>query len=327
MRKAERLFERLPSLKSELVNTFQRATKKSSHNEIFKSILDIPYFKTQYENCLDENSYRDESKAKIKCIASTVERPIYYAYSIGLLDETATIIFLSKINGGKSASLTGRIGAYSHKIDLLRKSYVSKQGAYREQKASPLSEKNFLKKFGKLKKLSPRQSTLLRYNYTQIKVMGDILIEFDKRANAISSGIYFDFDGDGQVDDTYVMDPADQYRASVKLLKLKLEKESQSGGLFHKNKPSFEDLLVSANELGLISDEDLTAMTELPYLYKEGVPLWKKAANIAWEVGKGVIMAIPGVNLYSIIPIVLVESYIDSKERANETSDLHLITF
>lgn len=325
--KARKEIDGFAPLSIEIGKVFRAADKSDSHNDLFKDLIKISYLKEDYESCLSSNWFRRETQRKIHCVQKTVEDPIYYAYSRGHLDATATIILLSKIQNKKKAAVTGRFGAYAHKVELLRNNYLANQGAFNDGASSPLSKKKYLEKFGKLKKLTPRQKTLLKYNYTQIKLLGDILIEFDKRVQAASAGIFYDFDGDGDPDDVYVLDPAEQYRATVKLLKLRLEKESRSGGPFYKNRPDFNDLLVAGNELGLISDKDLEAMIELPHLYEEGTPFWEKAGKIAWEVGKGVIMAVPGVNLYAIVPIVLVESYRDSKERADETSDLHLFTF
>ncbi len=310
-------------LKKKIDNIFNKATIKTTHQEIFKSLLKIPSLKSRYEICQQDTEHDKES---LYCLKYTLSKPIYYSYAKENLDATATIILLSKLSDSKKSAFTGTLSSYARKVSLLRKSYLKNQ-TNTTSSTSPLSQKKFLKKFGRLKKLTPRQHTLFKFNYSQIKHMGKIMQSFEKRILALKSGLFFDYDGDGENDETYFLDEADKYRMSVKLLKLELQKKSNSGEIFSGSKPDFHDLLVASNELGLISDKDLQSMVELPFLYEPKTSPWKKAGEITWAIGKGLIMAIPGANLYSIIPIVLIESYATSREQQNETSDLHLFTF
>jgi hypothetical protein len=307
-------------LKNSIDTVFQSIDLKTTHSVLFQNILKISVVNKNFKNCLNLEESSQES-----CYRDTLAPYIYYGYGMKYFDATATIVLLSKLRGGKDSSYVGNLDSYARKVDFLRKSYLKNQEVMTN--TSPLSIKKYLKKLGSLKRLTPRQNTLLKYNYSQIKFMGKIMQTFERRILSLESGLFFDYDGDGNSDETYALDEADKYRMSVKLLKLELEKLSHSGKIFAGNKPTFHDLLVASNELGLISDKDLEAMVELPFLYEKKKSPWRTAGEISWTIGKGIVMAIPGANLYSIIPIVLVESYINSKEQQDETSNLHLFTF
>ncbi len=317
IRRANRLFRKNPHIKAEVDQAFSELTKNSITKDIMRSLMRIDFFKERKDQCL---LYQED---ELDCLRSSIKPAIIYGYIQGFFDGTATIIIMSKFSS--KSIYTGTLSSYASKIRLLRKSYLSRRDTI--QNESPLSQKKYLKKLGKVKKLTPRQYTLLRYNYSQIKHMGKILQTFENRILAVSAGLYFDYDGDGQSDENYVLDEAEKYRMSVKLLKLELAKMSQGGEIFSGKQPDFHDLLVASNELGLVSDKDLTTMVELPFLYEPKKSPWAIAGKITWELGKGIIMAIPGVNLFSIVPIVLVESYVNSREQQNETSDLHIFTF
>jgi hypothetical protein len=301
---------------------YKSVTRRTHQSELFSKLLKIPAYKEEYDYCMGE-----EGSTQKSCLGDTLSDSIYYAYSLDYIDATAAIILLTKFSSDKKAKVTGDLDSYANKIYLIRRSYEKRRGKGVSLYPSPISQKKYLTKIYGLKRLTPRQSTLMRFNYSQIKKMGQMMVEFDKRANALSSGVYYDYDGDGEMDEQIPFDPAEQYRLTVKLLLKELEEESRTGGIFAGKKPTWHDLLVSANELGLIKDSDLKSMIELPHLYEEKKAKWEVAAEIAWEVGKGVVMVIPGVNLYAIIPIVLVESYINSREQRNEPSDLHIISF
>ncbi|MCT4642165.1 MAG: hypothetical protein N4A33_07670 [Bacteriovoracaceae bacterium] len=316
IRKAQRSKEN--SIYNSIFNSF---TSKTTHQDFINSFLKIEKINKQYNRCKLNPDNSDKY-----CLRLSLQKIIYYGYSRKYLDATATMILLSKFTY-KKGKYSGGLDSYASKIHLLQKSYTKNQKDTTNYSLSPLSDKKYLKSFGKLKKLTPRQSTLLRYNYSQIKFMGKIMQDFEQRVLAINSGVFFDFDGDGKQDETYIFDEAEKYRLSVKLLKLELEKKSHTGEVFEGNKPDFHDLLVASSELGLINNEALAQMIEMPYLYEQKVSPWIKVGNITWEIGKSIAMAMPGINLFAIIPIVLVESIKSSKDKKNETSDLHIITF
>ncbi len=321
VRSATKALNRDQLLRKEIDQLYNVVTTDHTHQDFFNDFLKLAKLAKSFATCES-----DQENSKLYCLRLTLAPIIYYGYGEGHLDATATILLLSKLKSPKKAAFTGELNHYALKIKLLRKSYLLRQKKVSNE-GSPLSKKKYLKRFGKLKRLTPRQNTLYKYNYSQIKKMGKIMQTLEKRILAQSSGLYYDYDGDGTPDEVYELDEAEKYRMSVKLLRLELEKQSFSDGVFADEKPDYHDLLVASNELGLVSDEDLEAMIELPYLYEEKPTFWQKAKSITWDIGKGVVMAIPGVNLYSIIPIVLVESYSKAKEKAGETSDLHLFTF
>lgn len=310
--------KRNPNLKEDIDNILEQLTTRMNSIDVFRLMIQTDSLKPRYQFC-------KKSKEDRRCLIEALETPIIYSFAINEIDNTSAVILLNKLYNSKRAKYTGTLSSYTHKVKLLRKSYLKRQDKITNN--SPLSIKKYSKKIKKLKHLSPRQYTLLRYNYSEIKQMGKVMQKFEQRVLANEAGLYFDYDGDGENDENYVLDEAEKYRMSVKLIKIELEKLSQTGQVFHDKKPSFHDLLVASNELGLISDNDLGQMVELPFLYEKKKSAWVKAGKITWEVGKGVIMAIPGINLFSIIPIVLVESIINAKDKANETSDLHLFTF
>jgi hypothetical protein len=317
----KQLRKRYQSTRSELKSKLIQLPSHADEQLIFTLLFKLPEVEQHFDQCM-QNLSEIEQRLEM-CQSFILEDLIRLAFADELIDETSSLILKHQATQNKRAPFFGRITDYAGKIRLIQKNRNLNRNDSPITEAT-LNHKNHRTSFGKLKKITPRQKLLLQYNYTQIKYMGDILLKLDRRMQAQRAGVFYDYNNDGIADDSYIIDAADQYRMTVKLLKLELEKESHQGGMFADNKPTFTDLLSAAEELGLIESEQLKVMLDLPELNQKKEEKWKMAGKIAYNIGKGVLMVIPGVNIYAIIPIVLVESYFENKKLQNNTSDLHL---
>ncbi len=316
------------SLRNELHDYFSRIREKSdlTESQLFADYLSqISYFKKMFLSCVEFYTDEDDIDPASLCQYLTLEEAIYTSYGKSYLDATAATILLMKLKNNKKSKLVGSLNSYINKSQLLRKSFLKNRELETISDPAPLSQKKYLASFSSLRRMTPRQNLLLKYNYTQIKYMGKMLQKMDERMRAMQAGLFYDYDGDGQPDEMISIDSAEQYRMTVKLLNLELEKESYSTGVFAGKKPEFMDLLAAASELGLIDDLQLKSMVELPSLYEDKrKEKWKLVGEMALNIVEGVLMVIPGVNLYAIIPIVVVESYFEAKELKTQPSNLHL---
>ncbi len=293
---------------------------------LFK-ILDIEEVKLQVKDCVNFINLQTDEPLKF-CREEVLKNIFYYLRANNYIDDTAAVLLLGKTSGSsKVKSLLNKkdILSYSDSMIKVQKKYLENTKLDRDGiLPATLNQKEYLRDFYYLKKLTPRQNLFLKYNYIEIRYLGKLYIEFNKMMNAQNAGIFWDYDGDGKEDKIYSLDPADKYKLALKMILLTLEKENQTGGILEGKQPSMLELMSAANELGYISDEVLKELIEIPSLYKKKVPKWKIALKITARIGKGIVMAIPGVNLYAIIPIVLVESYFEGKKYQKRTSDLHL---
>jgi hypothetical protein len=309
---------RYPKATAEIEKIFSKAPRSSSSVDLFNSLLHVSRIEESFNRCLQYSTEVDS------CLVKAIKPAIVFGYKHQYLDATSSMILMENLKVyRKTGKEKIRLSLYSNKIRLNYKSYKKRQGENVE--ASPLNHQKYFLKQKELGKISPRQHTLLKYNYPQLKIMADMLLTFDKRVNALEGGLYFRY-SDEEVENIS-LDNADVYRMTVKLLLRDLKIKGSASGVFEGKQPKFHDLIVAASELGYLNDKVLSQMLELPYLYEKPIPKWKKALKITWDITKATVPVIPGVGLYSIIPIVLVESYLSSREKKDEVSDLHIITF
>jgi hypothetical protein len=314
LRKVEKRMNQNPKILNDLNRVFSDTNLKSEKDflQSLQNRLRIDY------SCRTERCKRRKTK-----------RYLVYAYSKGLIDETS-FIFLNRTlklkKGSKEAPLLAQYldTRFSIERDLNTIKKHSGEERVISDYSDMLNKKDYRIKMKGIGKLSPRQSLYLKYNRDQISRLGALLIELDKRLRASSSGIYFDFDADGEIDEKHPIDTAEQYRLGVRLLRLELEKLSQSGEAFEGKQITYMDLLAAANELELFEKKLFDSMIQATLLYSPKKKNWSAILSFMGSIAKTALSVIPGVNLVSMLPIIVVESYFESKNIQAARTDKHL---
>lgn len=314
-RKAKRLLKKLKNNDRELLEKIS-----DNHRTQFKSLnfelIKLERSQDALSRC--ESSDPLDLELSKKCPALILKERYFELYGLSLIDETTLIYALNAFHRDISFS----------NFDLLDNYWPnSRRFQYKEQTVSLLENplNDLREKMKGLKyRLTPRQKLYTRFNSIQINAMAELLKEFNKRVQSLSSGLFYDFDADERPDEILVLDPSEQYRMTLKLLRRKLHMMSLPEGVFAGKKPTMLDLLSAAYEVQLVSNQELKVMLEFPGLVDRKTPKWKKALNMTWEMSKLVVSSIPGVNLYAIIPIVIIEGIANQRRSQNEVSDLHL---
>jgi len=290
------------------------SSKSLSSRELIGFYNDSIEFNREVEQCLLKKTAQNCYKFVMKLV-------VHSLYEKKYIDELSVLLFYNDLIFEKNEKMNlPDLKSYSSKVKML-----NRKNQKIEASCFSCSMKGY--QIGKLKNLSLNQIVLLKYSYFELAMLNDTLKNYNKRITSLKSGIYFDYDGDGVVDEDIPLDAAEQSRVALKLLMLELNSLNEQGSLLAGKRPQSLDLLVASSYFNEFDDELLTEMFSNPYLKERKVPFYKKILNVTRRITESVLMIIPGVNIYAVIPIVVVNAVENYKKEQNENSDLHIITF
>jgi hypothetical protein len=180
--------------------------------------------------------------------------------------------------------------------------------------------KQYIKKEKGLGQLTPRQRLYLFYSEDEVETMAVILKTFLNRSFATSG--YLVFESEDGIKDRIELSATEKYKAAVKLLDREIKRAFHNRKL--KKYPYYSDILASGLEVGIISNEMLNEMLQLPEIQESYTSIWKKIGKIAFRVGKSVLVLNPATSLYAMTAFLLIDSARQIKEENEKISTDHL---
>lgn len=315
-------------------STKSRLINETENNKIYSEITNN-YIFYQFDrfafldHLLKESSIVDsisscKHQLKINCTQKILRESINLAYSSNHLDDVSFLILKDAINFYKTFDQNRDVedleilqDKFKKMLPLDIKKYAQKRKLVSLKKpllesikAYPLSDKGF-----RTNKHTPRQFLYLRYSETQIKKLSEIVAKMNERF--LSDSAYLSFGENDKIE----LSPEEKYRAAKKLLKITLNKEKSKGILAGTN-PSYTDMLTAALETGDLPSELVSELTNHEE-FKAAKKDYKKLLHFAYGIGKTVLLSTPGIGMYAILPIMVIEAVMQSKTQKdkNENSD------
>jgi hypothetical protein len=128
------------------------------------------------------------------------------------------------------------------------------------------------------------------------------------------------FTSPGRIE-TIPISPMGQYYFARKLLLKDMQDLSRSS-LFEGASFTYEDLVTSALETGLINSELLTAVFKIDDLWNPQVSRWSKIANYALQItGNSTIFLPPPYNVISSVALILIEGFMQRNHQNATQAD------
>ncbi|MES2526120.1 MAG: hypothetical protein V4598_03510 [Bdellovibrionota bacterium] len=121
-------------------------------------------------------------------------------------------------------------------------------------------------------KLTQRGRLYKTYSPTQVMIMASVIEKLSKRMDARRVELIFQY-GAEQGTDTqiYVLSPMEQYRVSIKMMKKEMA-ELMRGDLFKNTGISYEDIIASSFETGLIKSSELDQILKFEEFWNPKAP-------------------------------------------------------
>lgn len=170
--------------------------------------------------------------------------------------------------------------------------------------------------------LSPRAKLYNQYNTFQIKQLAKLMDDTMKTMNAQKISVNVDFDGNGVPERTYDLPIPEKYRMALRLLNMEKQRLVEEGMLAAA--PQNLDLLTAAFESGLIDGELLNELVNMKELKVKNFDRYKVYKQMLVRIGKAAVTAIPVAGPILIIPIVVIESYIDLRKNNHVSDPSHI---
>lgn len=242
----------------------------------------------------------------------------------GFLDDPAFATLYNDLkNAGKKKHIKlMNLPNYEQALKALRKKYQENSGKLpEEQTVFDFKWKEFFLKVNGVY-LSPRAKLYNQYNTYQIKQLAKLMDDTMKTMSAEKISINVDYDGNGTAERTYELPIPEKYRMALRLLNLEKQRLVQEGML--SAPPQNLDLLTAAFESGLIDGELLNELVNMKELKVKNFDRYKVYKQMLVRIGKAAVTAIPVAGPILIIPIVIIESYIDIRKNNNVSDASHI---
>lgn len=253
---------------------------------------------------------------KSRCQLKYTEALFKQARKEGLIDDVFLFHVFHKLNErSQEISLID----YAYKLETTQA--LRAENPYQEEIEFNLfnAGKGFLKREKGFGILTPRQRLFLFYSEDEIELMANTLETFLNRHFSDSSFLVF---MTGEAEEKIELSSGEQYQAAVKLLNRDLKRAHVKGDLTRY--PLYSDLLAAGLETGVLSNELLNEIIQLPELKDEHTSTWAKIGKIAARVGKTVLIVNPGTSLYALTAFLVIDSVKQIKEQNEKTSSDHL---
>ncbi|MGK0367909.1 MAG: hypothetical protein ACI9QD_001049, partial [Thermoproteota archaeon] len=130
----------------------------------------------------------------------------------------------------------------------------------------------------KKSKVSYRSKLYQQYDYLQIVMMGDVIQNLRRRMDSSKIEILI-FNSELDVDDVerIVLDPMERFRFSLKILRKEMH-DLRTNSFFEGRRPSYQDLIVAAFELGMIPAIEVDEVASLEEIWNPKKTFMEKAS-------------------------------------------------
>lgn len=296
------------------IENFLSRYKATPENNVLLDDLN-KYLIQDLHLCSEQNQHCQNSLSK-KFVISARKR--FY------LDDTAFSTLYNDLKNQDKKKYVKLISlpSYEQALNVLRAKYIE------NTKHSPVQEtvfdykwKEFYLKINGVY-LSPRAKLYNQYNTYQIKQLAKIMDETMKNMNAQNIAITVDENGDGKAERSYDLPIPEKYRMALRLLNLEKQRLVKEGILM--TVPQNIDLLTAAFESGLIDGEILQELVNMKELKVKNFDRYKVYKQMLVRIGKSAVTAIPVAGPILIIPIVVIESYIELRKNNNVSEASHI---
>ncbi len=213
-----------------------------------------------------------------------------------------------------------------HKLEALRLNYVldwnhyaynylqmvtfakDKMAKTRELVATSSSSVKYV---SRKEKLTQRGRIYKVYSPTQVMIMSNVIEKLAKRMDARRVELVFQYGAEPGTSDSqiYVLSPMEQYRVSIKMMKKEMG-ELMRADLFKGTGISYEDIIASAFETGLIKSTELDQILKFEEFWNPKAPSrFRTYANFAFSIaGTATFYLPPPFNLMGAVALMLTQS-------------------
>ncbi len=172
-------------------------------------------------------------------------------------------------------------------------------------------------------KLTQRGRLYKTYSPTQVMIMASVIEKLSKRMDARRVELIFQY-GAEQGTDTqiYVLSPMEQYRLSIKMMKKEMA-ELMRGDLFKNTGISYEDIIASSFETGLIKSSELDQILKFEEFWNPKAPSrFRTYAQFAFSLaGTATFYLPPPWNLVGAVALMFSQSRIMPTTVAPDADD------
>jgi hypothetical protein len=172
---------------------------------------------------------------------------------------------------------------------------------------------NFSERYvSRKEKLTQRGRLYKVYSPTQVMIMAAVIEKLARRMDARRVELIFQYGAEPGTDtQIYVLSPMEQYRVSVKMMKKEMA-ELMRGDLFKNTGISYEDIIASSFETGLIKSSELDQILKFEEFWNPKAPSrFRTYANFAFSIaGTATFYLPPPWNLMGAVALMFTQSRI-----------------
>lgn len=169
--------------------------------------------------------------------------------------------------------------------------------------------------------LTQRGNLYQTYNSTQVMMLAQIIEKTAKRMDAKQASIHWEYGGDVDETEIYVLSPMEQYRAAIRMLRKDMAEVMRSDS-FRTKGLQYEHLIAAAYEAGYIRSEELDYVLRFEELWNPKTPKWKAYANFAFSLaGTAAFYLPPPWNIIGAIGLVLTQSKLVNGDEKPDPDD------
>jgi hypothetical protein len=172
----------------------------------------------------------------------------------------------------------------------------------------------------RIKKLNvPRQVALYqKFSSTQVIILSELYQKFTDRIAATNAEIRLSYSNGTQ--EIIPLSPMEQYRMAQRLLHKEIE-ELKLSQIFNGTKVTYEDIVTSALETGMIKGSDVETVLKVDDLWSPKKTTWQKIMSIVQRVGgPAMILVPPPFSQYVSMGMILIQS-LGQKKKSDPLSD------
>lgn len=195
--------------------------------------------------------------------------------------------------------------AYGY-LDMV-KNAKDKMVTVREETATNTFSENYV---SRKEKLTQRGKLYKVFSPTQVMIMSTVIEKLSRRMDARRVELSFQYGEDAEGErEIYVLSPMEQYRVSINMMKKEMG-ELMRGDLFKGTGISYEDIIASAYETGLIKSEELDHILKFEEFWNpRGPSRFRTYANFAMSIaGTATVYLPPPWNLIGAVALMVTQS-------------------
>jgi hypothetical protein len=300
-------------LRTDLANAGRWMKPKTPRNLTIPEKVDIKrYFSfvTPWPDEINQCSIgRYFRMAEMLTYKTTAERDnlMWRMAHAGLRDGLIDTITFHKLEALRLNNVLGwNAYAYSY-LDMIEtaKDKLAKQ---RETIATNSFSANYI---SRKEKLTQRGRLYKVYSPTQVMIMAGVIEKLAKRMDARRVELVFQYGTEPGTSDSqiYVLSPMEQYRVSIKMMKKEMA-ELMRGDLFAGTGLSYDDIIASAFETGLIKSSELDHILRFEEFWNPKAPSrFRTYASFAFSIaGTATFYLPPPWNLMGAVALMFTQS-------------------